>query len=79
MKFNHSYDFGYPKTCNKCSLNPECYTENFTLKAGHSYRNIRSEMKLMMIGQDPIIRKNREKVTHVLMLNKGGSIYIARK
>lgn len=75
MIFDHSYDFGYPKTCNKCSLNPVCYAENFALKAGPSYRNTESEMKLMLIGQDPTIRKNRERVTHVLMLNRGGSIY----
>lgn len=74
----YNFSFGYPEiaSCTTCTLNPACQNEKFALKTGPYYKDSpNSEKRLMLIGQDPTIRKKRDRVTHVLMLDRGGSIY----
>lgn len=75
IKFIENYSFGYPKACLECLKYDNCNKEEFALSVKPSYRDTDSTMKLMLIGQDPTIRGNPDRVTHVLMLNQGGSIY----
>lgn len=59
MEFKHDFSFGYPQlgTCNICALDPLCKNEKLLLDVGPSYRDTESETRLMLIGQDPTIRK----------------------
>lgn len=65
----NKYDFGYPKKCNKCTSKDqepiELRVEPF-LREGNTY-------KLMIVGQDPTVQNDPEKVKEVLMLNDNNS------
>ncbi len=74
-KFIENYLFGYPVFCSECMKYDTCNQEIFNLQVKPSYKDSESSMKLMLIGQDPTIRNKPERVTHVLMLNQGGSIF----
>lgn len=66
-KFEEITKFGYPKLdCKKCK---NINIDDCNLKVLPSY--IKSQQnKLMLIGQDPTIFKNPERVKYVLMLNE---------
>jgi len=60
------YKFGYPEQCNKCGA-----LSNVELKLPMPYyNNVTSSKKIMLIGQDPYIYRNHNRVEYVLMLNE---------
>ncbi|GMA98821.1 uracil-DNA glycosylase family protein [Pelosinus sp. IPA-1] len=60
-------DFGYPQICDLCKDVDEC-----NLEVVHPFyeKRVESNIRLMLIGQDPTIFKGRNKVKTVLMLDK---------
>ncbi len=60
------YQFGYPKNCSKCN---GLTTSNTNLQVAPFYKQ-GDNFRLMLIGQDPTIFNNPEKVKHVLMLDE---------
>lgn len=62
-----AYEFGYPRQCNVCETVPG--DPGRALNVGPFYRPGDS-FRLMLIGQDPTIRKRPERVSQVLMLDQ---------
>ena len=61
------YSFGYPEQCDRCKNLP--YVK---LKLPRPYHNnVTSTRKVMLIGQDPHIHRDPDRVECVLMLNQG--------
>ncbi len=60
------YRFGYPRTCRICE---SFSTVGFNLQVA-PFHKLGDEFRLMLIGQDPTITVNPERVKHVLMLNE---------
>lgn len=60
------YGFGYPTTCQRCA---SVSGEEVTLRV-KPYSRDGSGLRLMLIGQDPTIRRNPERVKYVLMLDQ---------
>lgn len=61
-----SYSFGYPQQCNQCAAFSTC---TVSLQVAPYYRG-GDGLRLMLIGQDPTIRRKTERVKHVLMLDQ---------
>jgi len=60
------YEFGYPERCSKCKDLPY-----IKLKLPTPYHNkVVSSKKVMLVGQDPYIYKDPDRVKCVLMLNE---------
>ena len=60
-----AYDFGYPRECHNCigcSKAVHLRVEPYLQESGST--------RIMLVGQDPTIARNPERVTHVLMLNE---------
>jgi len=64
-----AYSFGYPKECAKCSLFSE---SDPRLRVAPHFR-AGGQPKLMLIGQDPTIFQDPERVKQVLMLDDENS------
>ncbi len=61
------YKFGYPEQCDRCK-----YLPYIKLKLPRPYHNnVTSSKKVMLIGQDPYIHRDSDRVECVLMLNQG--------
>jgi len=60
------YSFGYPKQCAKCA---SLSKGNLSLRVA-PYLKEGGELRLMLIGQDPTIFQEPERVQHVLMLDQ---------
>ena len=60
------YAFGYPRQCSKCAAFSIC---TVSLQVAPYYRG-GNGLRLMLIGQDPTIRRKAERVKHVLMLDQ---------
>lgn len=61
----NAYDFGYPRECHKCagcSKAVHLRVEPYLQESGST--------RIMLVGQDPTIARNPERVTHALMLNE---------
>lgn len=58
------YSFGYPEQCAKCAANGE-----LNLRVAPYFRE-GNDPRLMLIGQDPTIRREPERVKYVLMLDQ---------
>lgn len=64
-------NFGYPNTCDLCKGIDEC---NLVVRPFYEKR-VESDIRLMLIGQDPTILKGKDRVKTVLMLDeKNGQI-----
>lgn len=66
MMTDDSYSFGYPRQCNRCAAFSTC---TVSLQVAPYYRS-GDGLRLMLIGQDPTIRRKAERVKHVLMLDQ---------
>jgi hypothetical protein len=62
----NEYNFGYPSNCTKCKSFSGC---EINLKVAPYYKE-GNEIRLMLVGQDPTIRRNPERVKQVLMLDQ---------
>jgi uracil-DNA glycosylase family 4 len=62
------YQFGYPKNCHKCSELESCEIKTY-LQVKPFFQEGK-DLRLMLIGQDPTIKKKPERVKQVLMLNE---------
>lgn len=62
-------NFGYPKDCSKCKLSIKCEEKDIELIVKPFYQK-GNEFRLMLIGQDPTIFVEKERVNHVLMLDE---------
>ena len=63
-----AYDFGYPRECHKCvgcSKTVHLQVKPYLQECGST--------RVMLVGQDPTISRNPERVTHALMLNERNS------
>lgn len=63
---NDAYQFGYPQNCERCAVHTGCA---LSLRVA-PYFKPGSTPRMMLIGQDPTIRKKPERVSQVLMLNE---------
>lgn len=63
-----NYRFGYPKLCNSCKN----FNVGNTLNVAPYYHE-KGKQRIMLIGQDPRIRKNQNRVNCVLMLDRNNS------
>jgi len=61
-----SYSFGYPRQCNLCTAFSTC---TMSLQVAPYYHD-GDGLRLMLIGQDPTIRRKTERVKRVLMLDQ---------
>ena len=61
-----AYKFGYPRQCTKC----ESISSGGLKLPSPYYNNVTSSKKVMLIGQDPYIHKDPERVECVLMLDE---------
>lgn len=57
------YGFGYPTTCQRCASVSQ---EGVALRVKPYWRN-GSGLRLLLIGQDPTIRRDPERVKYVLI------------
>lgn len=60
------YKLGYPKDCNLCT---NLSAEKIKLQVA-PYTKAGNKLRLMLIGQDPTIKRNPERVKQVLMLDE---------
>lgn len=60
------YKFGYPEQCDKCKNIPHI---KLNLPKPH-HNNVTSSKRVMLIGQDPYIYKDPDRVEYVLMLDQ---------
>ena len=63
------YEYGYPHSCIKCSYSNDCLEKVIVLNVGPFYHQ-GNAFKLMLIGQDPTIFKDKERVKQVLILDE---------
>jgi uracil-DNA glycosylase len=69
-----SFPSGYPSSCILCShLVEDSLNVSLSLKVRPFYQKGTSQHRLMLIGQDPNIRRNPDKVKDVLMLDQPNS------
>jgi uracil-DNA glycosylase len=61
----NTYDFGYPEQCTKCD---SFVKHGFNLRVA-PYLKENGGARLMLVGQDPTIFNDPERVKHVLMLD----------
>jgi len=64
---NDAYSFGYPPRCNDCAAITSDPGRTLRVEPFHKPGG---PFRLMLIGQDPTVRKRPDRVTQVLMLNK---------
>ena len=60
------YQYGYPKQCTKCANLSE---SDLCLRVAPYHRE-GSKTRLMLVGQDPTIYQQPDRVKYVLMLNE---------
>ncbi|HCY77476.1 MAG TPA: hypothetical protein DHV28_16290 [Ignavibacteriales bacterium] len=60
---------GYPQTCNKCISSNDCLEKMVALNVEPFYQQ-GNDYRLMLIGQDPTIFVEKERVKQVLMLDE---------